>query len=86
MGPWGQRGVGRGQAEQEGPCPISTLPTLPLSQGSPEGQRWELGTPTRRILASLTNPHFLAQTLTSYTDPMCVFLEIDVFFLLTPGP
>ena len=83
--PGGQGGAGCRQGGQEGPCPVSTLPTFSLSQGPPKGQRWELGASTLRILASRSNPHFLAQTLTSCTYPLGGNLDIDVF-LLTPEP
>lgn len=83
--PGGQRGAGCGQGGQEGPCPVSTLPTFSLSQDPPKGQRWELGASTLGILASRSNPHFLAQTLTSCTYPLGGNLDIDVF-LLTPEP
>ena len=83
--PGGQGGAGCRQGGQEGPCPVSTLPTFSLSQGPPKGQRWELGASTLRILASRSNPHFLAQTLTSCTYPLGGNLDIDVFHL-TPEP
>lgn len=83
--PGGQRGAGCGQGGQEGPCPVSTLPTFSLSQDPPKGQRWELGASTLGILASHSNPHFLARTLTSCTYPLGGNLDTDGF-LLTPEP
>lgn len=84
-GPRGQRGAERGQAGQEGPCLVSTLPAINSARALPKASVGNLKLPPPGSWLPAPTPHFLVQTLTSCTHSPGGNLHVDVF-LPTPGP
>ena len=86
QGPGARGDWGVGRPNRKDLVPSAPCPCFHSAKALLKARHGNLELPAPGSPASLTNPHFLAQTLTSYTCPVSGFLEIDVLFLLTPGP